>query len=556
MKKNYHINFDPPKISSEQIRQHQDFDALLAMMEETAPVQEQPKARRTWLWAASAVAAALMGVIFWFNQGDSITDLRQQYAQEEVTFFEERAFVNPPFENIKPTFASYTINTKEGGSYNYGESSSLTIPNDAFQDENGVALEGDVQLFYREMHDPADFFLSGIPMTYDSAGIHYVLESAGMIEIYAEQNGKRVLMRPGKSIDIELASVINAPSLAIPPQYNIYKLNIADRKWEYQAPDNMSWLTSLPVGEENELSPKVQLEQEKEIAIAQLEKKYAPVAAPTKPRSRNSDQPSIELDFLDSFEGSAAAKAIRDQYDGAIWQLSERSTLDRNEAQKEWESVTVKDLGNEEYEITLSKADDKISFIVQPILQRADYEKAMRQYDEELLRYEQLQATSEEILASEKAALEDQYAQRIADLEEANNSFTNTSPSEKRRIVNAFKATEFGIWNCDRPLPPAPQETMVGFQDENGNSYNNQRAYLMDYNRNSVQQVFINETTVLKYDANTRQLLWIVLENNKIAVMQPEQFQDLTTDEINPITLEILDQPMKTAADVRRAIKI
>ena len=92
MKKNYHINFDPPKISSEQIRQHQDFDALLAMMEETAPAQAAPKTPlRQWMWMASAVAAALIGVIFWFNQGESIADLRQQYAQAEAEFFEERA---------------------------------------------------------------------------------------------------------------------------------------------------------------------------------------------------------------------------------------------------------------------------------------------------------------------------------------------------------------------------------------------------------------------------------------------------------------------------------
>ncbi len=557
MKKNYQIKFDPPDISSERIQQHQDFDALLAKMEMTRPVQEQskPKASRSWLWMVSAIAAALIGVIFWFNQDESLTDIRQQYVQEEAEFFEERAFISPPFENIQPTFASYTVNARQGGSYTYGEASNLTVPTDAFQDENGVAVNGDVQLYYREMHDQADFFLSGIPMTYDSAGVNYVLESAGMIEIYAEQNGKRVLMRPGKSIDIELTSTINAPYLAIPPQYNIYRLNVADRKWEYQAQNKMSWLTSLETPSGQAASPQAQLEQEKTAALAQLEQKYAAVTAPEKPRSRNTNQLSIELDFLDSFEGSESAKAIRKKYDGAIWQLSERSTLDKAEAQKEWESVMVKDLGSEEYEITLSDATNQISFIVQPILPRADYEKAIAKYEEELLRYEQLTATSEELLATEKAALEERYAQRLADLE-ASDSFTNTSPSEKRRIVNTFKANQFGIWNCDRPLPPAPQEAVVTFKNAAGSVYENKRAYLMDYNRNSVQQVFIDETTVLNYDANTRQLLWIVLEDNKIAVMQPEQFQDLKSEEVTEVVLEVLEQPMDNEQDVRRAIKI
>ena len=223
MKKDiYNFKINPPQPSSEDIEKHKDFDALLQKFQETPlPAEKEPtrKPRVVWLKYAAAAAAVIMLGVFaqrLLQEGNTLT---------EEEHFATLPFINPPLTNIKPTFASQKVNANQGGVYEYNNGSKLIVPAAAFVSDDGKMVEGDVDIKYREMHDFVDFFLSGIPMTYDSAGTKYILESAGMVEIYAEQNGQRLKMQPGKEIKVELISYINMPRLNVSPKYNIYKLD-------------------------------------------------------------------------------------------------------------------------------------------------------------------------------------------------------------------------------------------------------------------------------------------------------------------------------------------
>jgi len=181
MKKDiYNFKINPPQPSSEQIAKHQDFDALLKQFQETEKVEPKRKSRVIWLRYATAAAAAV--VLLFFVRG--FFSGEKGMTQEE--YFASQPFVNPPLENIKPTFTSKKVSANQGGIYEYDNGSKLIVPAAAFVNQNGKIVEGDVNIKFREMHDYVDFFLSGIPMTYDSAGTKYILESAGMVEIYAE----------------------------------------------------------------------------------------------------------------------------------------------------------------------------------------------------------------------------------------------------------------------------------------------------------------------------------------------------------------------------------
>ena len=67
MNNNYHINLNPKEPSSEQIAKHMDFDALLEKVEKTKQEQAKPKVRRLVLYIGSAVAAALIGAVFFIG---------------------------------------------------------------------------------------------------------------------------------------------------------------------------------------------------------------------------------------------------------------------------------------------------------------------------------------------------------------------------------------------------------------------------------------------------------------------------------------------------------
>ena len=221
MKNNYNIKLNPKQLTSEQIAKHQDFDALLRQFEKGGIVEPPAKSAKIRpLYYYIGAAAAMLGLLVYFIGS---TD---NYQQKSEQYFANQEFIQSPIETAKAQFASYAFNANQGGVYEYKSGSRLVVPAAAFVNDRGELIEGEVIIKYREFHDFIDFYLSGIPMTYDSAGTIYTLESAGMMEIYAEKDGQKVKVAPGKSIDVELASAINAPKhLNVPPDYNIYKLD-------------------------------------------------------------------------------------------------------------------------------------------------------------------------------------------------------------------------------------------------------------------------------------------------------------------------------------------
>jgi len=197
-KNNYNFNENPRELSSDDISKHMDFDALMGQFdaadarEASVNVEPKPKKgriRRLWK-TVSAAAAVLIGaaVFFFFGREGKINS-----TQKSDAYFAAQEYVNPPIEEAQEAFSEYTVeDAYQGGVYKYKSGSKLVIPPKAFTSRSGEIVSGKVDIKYREYHDYVDFFVSGIPMRYDSAGVEYILESAGMIEIYGEKNGERV----------------------------------------------------------------------------------------------------------------------------------------------------------------------------------------------------------------------------------------------------------------------------------------------------------------------------------------------------------------------------
>jgi len=101
-----------------------------------------------------------------------------------------QSFINPPIEHISIPFTEYIVNAEKGDTAFYNSGSFVIFPPNSFVDEDGEIIKGDVKVLYREFNNPIDFFLSGIPMNYDSSGVVYNFESMGMVEMSATQNGK------------------------------------------------------------------------------------------------------------------------------------------------------------------------------------------------------------------------------------------------------------------------------------------------------------------------------------------------------------------------------
>ena len=113
------------------------------------------------------------------------------------TVVEEAAFIKPPFAGVDVPVHSFSFNPTVDNEVYTPTGTRIFIPKNAIVDQNGKPITKQAELVFKEYHDMADIIASGIPMTYDSAGVKYVLESAGMVEIYAEQDGQPLKMEPG-----------------------------------------------------------------------------------------------------------------------------------------------------------------------------------------------------------------------------------------------------------------------------------------------------------------------------------------------------------------------
>lgn len=134
-------------------------------------------------------------------------------------------FVQPPIPTADVPFKEYTVDAAQGDTLLYPSGSMVLLPPHAFVDKNGKPIEGKVQIKYREFTDPVDYFLSGIPMGYDSAGVHYTFESAGMCDIQALQNGQPVFVNKNAKPQINIATTNQ--DLA----QNLYYLDTVSKQW-------------------------------------------------------------------------------------------------------------------------------------------------------------------------------------------------------------------------------------------------------------------------------------------------------------------------------------
>ena len=568
MRNKYNMNLNPRRLSSKDIEKHMDFEALLAEYRKSTQ-RKKPAGRFRLLYIGSAVAAALAGLLFYFNTLHPETERKP--AISTAQYFARQELVRPPLESVGPAIFTHQVDAASGGTYEFAGGSKLVVPSRAFLDDRGRLIEGDVDLHYREMHDYVDFFVSGIPMVYDSAGTRLYLESAGMVEIFALKNGERVKLAPGKAIEVELVSEITLPNINVSPRYKVYLLDTLSRNWVYQDVDHLQFLEALPIDQEDPLYwPKTTLletmnalEEKAAAAKARMLDALPAPAAPVKPQPLSSDQPSLELRFLDNvgLEGQD-----RKFYEGTIWQVSPKNPdFDPALLNETWEDFRFRPVNNLEWELTLLRGDGEQRLIVMPVLSGGDYERAMEVYEaayadyeirlaENKARLQQMQAALEREIESGKNAAQRLYEAQVDSLKLQGTRITGTGI--RRKVVNRFIANHLGIWTCDRPQPFRGSEVNAGFVDQHGNEYRDHTAYVVRKGSDTVFRFYTGKGNPLLIDPDSECLIWLVSNDNKMAVLRPKEIREAIDPKKkeNLLRLELIDKEVRSERDVREIL--
>lgn len=566
MKQPYEFNRNPKQPDKQEIEGYKDFDALLETYEKT------PRIRRRIPVGLSVAASAAILILggWWAYQRLSLAN--QSYEAQAQAYFAKNPFVNPPLPvELQPDFAQYSLNAAAGGVIEHPSGSRILVPAAAFVDQSGRPVDGPVEIRFRELHDYVDFFLGGIPMAYDSAGVEYALESAGMVEIYAEQKGRRLDVKPGKALDVELVSQLQTDQPYDIPAYQVYQLDTAQRNWVYQSADQITVVetevvlkdstdnASLAVIDDYSLKMRDLTRREQE-ELDKTEASLAPPRPPVRPLRHNGTGFVFNFDVSALVaQGSLSPEEAQRLSPGTLWQVKPGQGVGEDQLNRNWDDVQLRALPNNEFELVLTNASEKIQVITQPVLSGEAFEQAISEYHQKQAVYETLAQEWEANLAQQRESIRQAFRLQKEELQRyLGNQLAESLPSDRRvvfrhRIINRFKATSCGIWNCDRPAPQPEVQARGQLVDEQNRPLRNTVAYLVDRTRNTVSRVYVGNQTELRYRANGENLLWMITEDRRIAIFRPSRFRSLNPDE-SVIQLELVDRDLQSEADVRAVL--
>lgn len=382
----------------------------------------------------------------------------------------EDRFVNPPIAGVVKPFENYKVQAERGDTLYHHSGSMLLFQPNAFLDKQGKVVTGMVDIKYREFNSPIDFYLNGISMNYDSSGTGYTLESSGMCEILAFQNGEPVFVNPVSKPEIILSSSTDAPG------HNIYYLDTVKRNWVYEEPSEVVAVNSTATNTSTATA-----------AIAQ------PPVPPVMPGKVEGDRPVIKI-VIDT----ASFKELM-AYDNLKFQIDEKEkNFKEADANEEWNDVELQREGSKGlYKIKFTNAKRTVTYSARPVLEGADYSKALKQFEKNNARYKKDMAARLEqqdrdkqqylrdTLRNLRMAEENARIARLNLLAEAHNRKVDSLDSaivreqrerklmkeaveDNARLYRGFSITRFGIYNCDRALQPDYLPITVNFLDGSG----------------------------------------------------------------------------------------
>jgi hypothetical protein len=603
------ININREKISSEEIASRRDFDAVLknytAGQGTGSGTASKPFYKTVGFAVSSAVVTvAIVAGAWWYasNPGDAHTSESTHSREFNTTTYQpagkpfERKdefdastmpFINPPMKDVNIGYSSYNVNAGKGGEFNYPTGSKIKVPAGAFIDKNGDPVKGNVELRYREFHDPIDFFVSGIPMSYDSAGVKYQFESAGMLEILAFQDGEPVQVNPKKQIEVEL-STNNADT-----KFNLYQLDTAARNWVYKGkpkikkgekhPGNDELLaqdakdtaysfsdniiavngTSTKVPGDDPKVKKVREEiEEIKKDIAKIEKQK-----PQEPRKANPSRFKFNIE-VDANEFPEIAL-----YKETVFEVGDESknVFNKDMYKVQWDDATLaegtkKDIN---YKLTLTKGTDKHTIIVYPVLTGKNYEVAKKEFD---AKFQQYQVTLEKRKVDE-AKKQEEYKELVKKMEQERKeqqakwnaqqqewaAQQQKRMEEAQRSINyssvryAFNISGFGVWNSDSPFRyKDPVRLAASFGNKNGEDYSPQQVFHIDRTNNTLFTHYNGSFNRFEYSPSSDNILFISLPGNKVAIYTEADFAAMPhkPGKYN-FMLTVLDKEFKSVAELK-----
>ena len=486
----YKFDIDGKQLSSDEIDKKKDFNAFHNKF------QAQSKAfyQQNWFWKSTGLASIIIASLFFINSFGK-NDSNNAVDDKIFEIVNERPFINPPFKDLKVKADAFKVDANKGGTFKSRFGSILKIPAFAFSRKNGKTIKDQtVEIRFTEYKDVADQIISGIPMTYDSAGTKYMFSSAGMVEIRGFIGDSSVNLNSQKSIQIEMQSAYSGT------EYNFYCLNEKEKGWDYLGKDSV--VDHSEEAFKKQIQEKYPEIQKKDIQIsdnqleAQLQRvpeykkrkkrkvqieydlKQLTVLAPNKPIKADKEKEKFRLDILENENPELVS------YKDVQFELAFGESINPKHINQNWNNVDIKKGEDNEVLITFSKlnSSQEVQYRAIPVLDGNAFENAHKAYlanlnnvnkkRSELKKVtQQIKSLKKEIKSKfiDKALIKAKLdrTERIAYIQLERRNKVELARLEQRatvqkiqlqnkntqqKVTRYFSASNFGVFNCDKAI--------------------------------------------------------------------------------------------------------
>jgi hypothetical protein len=424
---------------------------------------------------------------------------------------EVRQVINKPFQSLDVQPNEYVLSCDRDTVVKTETGSTIRIKANTLTDASGQPVKGKVRLNYREFHKATDILISGIPMTFDSAGTTYGFESAGMFRIDArDEAGNPVFIKEGSNVGVDMGSYRSGED------YTFYYMDTTEGRWK---------TVGKAASREN---------TGKSRSIDSLKKgidEYTQKADDLfKPKRYNKGDKILNLDI--DYSRIPELKPFH----ALVWRYTGNSkAMDPTQNtwiyNIKWRDVTLRPSEkNGCYDLFLYS--QKVSFRteVEPVLQGKDLAKA-----------------------------ESEYQASLAEFNKIITVYKNQEHQKEMEasLIRSFNVRQFGIYNWDRFYKDVNAVRIAAkFQyDKKVAGSEIAQVYMIDEERNAVVAYTQESAREFCFIKGQHIKLMAVLPDESIAVMSSEEFERVTgtlDDKDNEITftLRVNGQKMKKEEDV------
>lgn len=552
------FQIDRPDISDEQALRHKNFDAVL----QNHAVMVKPGIKPWHFWAGgTAIVAGIVTTVVLMTSGPDTPE--NQFTVVPETDSPTTTAVVPPLEGVDVPYQYFTFEAGEPQEITTPSGSVIMVPADGIVDAHGNPVDGEVELSYREFHDAADFFVSGIPMVYDSAGMKMHFESAGMFEILGNQEGVPVYVNPDSPLQVDLTSYQPGS------QFNIYKLNAETGEWSFITKDTAGKIDVAAAEAEVDALLADHTPEEVENKLnASLDKLQQEVQdlnnnTPVMPVKANKDLFNLSISVDEKEFPEIAA------YRDVVFEITEENeNFDPEMVNINWDDVALSKEGDQ-YLLTFVKSTREETFITRPVLVGKSYDDAEAAFAAKFAASNELLAQKQEAIEERQKQLEylylqnDRIRQNANDMAEARRRAQARANGTEGIVKRAFTVTGFGIWNSDCPLN-LPQGRMFAAKfvkkDKEDFEFSLPNVFLVERGKNAMYTMYEDIYGEFTYNPESDNVMWGVDDANRLVMYSTEDFEDFDknyqpTDSVN-FTMQIVDRKITKVEEVRELMGI